>query len=56
MQFSEPGQGAAFDAYIAQDDYLNGRRGQYAERYGAISPWRGRLDLKILQDYNIKIN
>jgi hypothetical protein len=56
MEFSGSGQGAAFDAYISQDDYLSERRGEYAERYGALSPWRSRYDLKILQDYNIKIN
>jgi hypothetical protein len=56
MQFSGDGQGAALDAYIAQDDYLSDRRGQYTERYGAITPWRSRWDLKIMQDYNIKIN
>ena len=56
MTFSGAGQAAAFDAYIAQDDYLSGRRGQYAERYGALAPWRGRWDVKFLQDYNIKIS
>ncbi|MFH6769561.1 carboxypeptidase regulatory-like domain-containing protein [Gaetbulibacter aquiaggeris] len=56
MQFAGAGQGAALDAYIAQDDYLSGRRGQYAERYGAIAPWRGRWDIKFLQDYNIKVS
>jgi hypothetical protein len=56
MTFSGAGQGAAFDAFIAQDDYLSGRRGQYAERYGALAPWRGRWDLKFLQDLNIKVS
>jgi hypothetical protein len=56
MQFSGPGQGDAFNAYIAQDDYLNGRRGQYVERYGAVAPWRGRWDLKFIQDLNFKIS
>ena len=55
MQFSGDGQAAAFDAYIAQDDYLSERRGQYAERYGALAPWRSRWDLKFLQDYNFKV-
>ena len=54
MSFTGAGQAAAFDAYINQDDYLSDRRGQYAERYGALSPWRGRWDVKFLQDYNIK--
>jgi hypothetical protein len=56
MTFSGTGQGAALEAYIAQDDYLNGRRGQYAERYGALAPWRGKWDVKFLQDLNIKIS
>ncbi len=56
MQFSGAGQGAALDAYISQDAYLNGIRGQYAERYGALAPWRGRWDLKFLQDYNIQVS
>jgi hypothetical protein len=49
-----PSQGAAFDKFISQDDYLSGRRGQYAERYGALSPWRGKWDMKLIQDYNFK--
>ena len=59
MQFDPaggPGQAVAFDNYISQDDYLSGRRGQYAERYGAQAPWRGRWDVKFLQDYKIKVS
>lgn len=55
MTFTGAGQGAAFDKYIKQDDYLSGRRGQYAERYGALAPWRGKWDFKFLQDYNFKV-
>lgn len=55
MMFSGPGQAAAFNAYIAQDDYLSERRGEYAERYGALAPWRSRWDMKLLQDYNIDV-
>ena len=47
--------GAAYDAFIAQDDYLSGRRGQYAERYGALSPWKGRWDVRLLQDYHLEV-
>ncbi len=54
MTFSGPGQAEAFEAFIQQDDYLSDNRGSYAERYGALAPWRGRWDLKVLQD--IKIN
>ncbi|RYJ51901.1 TonB-dependent receptor [Flavobacterium petrolei] len=55
MTFSGAGQGAALDSYINQDNYLSGRRGQYAERYGALAPWRGKWDFKVLQDYNFKV-
>ena len=55
MNFAVPGQGDAFDNFIAQDDYLKDRRGKYAERYGALSPWVSRVDVKFLQDYNFKI-
>ncbi|MBC5839246.1 TonB-dependent receptor [Flavobacterium muglaense] len=44
----------AYDRFISQDDYLSGRRGQYAERYGALSPWRGKWDMKLIQDFNFK--
>ncbi len=55
MQFSGPGQAAAFEEYIQQDDYLSENRGSYAERYGALSPWRSRWDIKVLQDFNFKV-
>jgi hypothetical protein len=48
-------QRAAYDSFIDQDSYLSGRRGQYAERYGALSPWRGKWDMKLIQDYNFKV-
>ncbi|WP_222984433.1 TonB-dependent receptor [Flagellimonas meishanensis] len=54
MNFSGAGQAEAFEAFIQQDDYLSENRGSYAERYGALAPWRGRWDVKILQD--IKVN
>nr|WP_299485738.1 carboxypeptidase regulatory-like domain-containing protein [uncultured Allomuricauda sp.] len=53
MNFAEPGDAAAFEAFIQQDDYLSDNRGSYAERYGALAPWRGRWDLKVLQDIKI---
>jgi hypothetical protein len=56
MQFTGSGQAAAFNNYIEQDDYLRERRGDYTERYGALAPWRGRWDMKLLQDYNIPVS
>jgi hypothetical protein len=56
MQFTEAGQIDSFEAYIQQDAYLSGRRGDYVERYGALAPWRGRWDVKILQDFNFNVS
>lgn len=53
MNFSGPGQAEAFEAFIRQDNYLNDRRGDYAERYGALAPWRSSWDVKALQDINL---
>ncbi len=44
-------QRSALKAYIAQDDYLSSRRGQYTEKYGALSPWYSHWDLRLAQDY-----
>ena len=53
MNFSGAGQAEAFESFIQQDDYLSENRGSYAERYGALAPWRGRWDVKVLQDIRI---
>lgn len=45
----------ALDEYISNDKYLNSRRGKYAERNGSRLPFTGIVDLKIAQDFNIKI-
>lgn len=42
--FSVDEQRAAFDAYLNQDEYLDARRGQYAERNGAQFPMLHRFD------------
>ncbi|MEL6254204.1 MAG: carboxypeptidase regulatory-like domain-containing protein [Bacteroidota bacterium] len=53
MQFAgtnAAAQRTALKAYIGQDEYLSDNRGTYAEKYGALSPWYGKIDLRILQD------
>jgi outer membrane receptor protein involved in Fe transport len=48
--FTAAEQAAAWNAYIDQDEYLRGRRGQYAERNGVLLPMVWRLDLAVAQD------
>ncbi len=43
----------ALDAYISSNDYLDGRRGQYAERNADRGPWNHVVDLKLIQDFSI---
>lgn len=47
-------QWAELNAYIEDDSYLSGRRGQYAERNGARTPWTNRIDVRLLQDIKIQ--
>ena len=53
MNFADPGDAEAFESFIRQDDYLSDNRGSYADRYGAMAPWRGRWDIKVLQDIKL---
>ncbi len=43
-------QWANFNALIEDDEYLSGRRGDYAEKNGGRAPWANFLDLAIRQD------
>jgi hypothetical protein len=48
-------QRAAYNEYIENDNYLSTRRGQYAERNGARLPFTNVFDLKLQQDFNVKL-
>ncbi|MFB1039159.1 MAG: TonB-dependent receptor, partial [Polaribacter sp.] len=56
MDFSTATDASNLENFINQDDYLKGRRGQYAERYGALTPWRSKMDVKFIQNLKIKDN
>jgi len=45
----------SLDAFIKNDEYLNSRRGQYAERNGAVTPWEHQVDVRLYQDLGINI-
>lgn len=53
VTFTATQQAAAFDKYIDQDAYLSTRRGQYAERNGALLPWLWRADFSFLQEFYV---
>lgn len=48
-------QWAALNEFIENDDYLSTRRGQYAERNGARTPWEHHFDLRLMQDFYVKV-
>ncbi len=48
-------QWEALNTFIENDDYLSGRRGDYAERNGSRGPWNHIVDFKLLQDFSLKL-
>jgi outer membrane receptor protein involved in Fe transport len=50
VTYTDAQQKELFFAYIDQDKYLRNRKGTYAERNGALLPWRNQFDVKLLQD------
>ncbi|HYC40929.1 MAG TPA: carboxypeptidase regulatory-like domain-containing protein [Chitinophagaceae bacterium] len=55
VTFDQNAQRGLFEAYIQQDKYLRTHRGQYAERNGALMPWRNQWDVKFMQDLFIRV-
>jgi hypothetical protein len=48
-------QAEALETFIANNEYLNSRRGTYAERNGGEFPWFTRVNLAVIQDVTFKI-
>jgi hypothetical protein len=44
------------NTYIVNDPYLSSRKGQFAERNGAVTPWSFILDFSLRQDFYLMIN
>ncbi len=47
-------QRAALKRYIAGDKYLSDMRGQYAEKYDAVTPGFSQIDMRVLQDFVLR--
>lgn len=50
VTYSAQQQSDMFFKFIEQDSYLKKRKGTYAERNGALLPWRNRVDFKFVQE------
>ncbi len=55
VAYSAQQQKDMLEGYIQSNKYLNKHRGQYAERNGSRLPFTNILDLKIQQDFNLKL-
>lgn len=55
VTISPADQWTSLNTFIENDSYLKTRRGQYAERNGAVTPWEHQLDLRITQDLGTNI-
>ncbi len=53
--WATPADATAYFAYAAQDPYLSKHAGEYAVRNAAYSPWNERFDMRLLQDFKIKV-
>ena len=44
-----------FWAYVEQDKYLRKRKGNYTEQNGGLFPWVHTIDMRLLQDFSLKL-
>jgi hypothetical protein len=53
--WSTPEDAVAYFKYAAQDPYLSKHAGGYALRNGIYTPWNQRIDMRLLQDFKVKV-
>ncbi len=51
MNWATPQDALNYENFIRSDKYLNNNRGQFAKRFGGISPFEHHFDLHIAQDF-----
>lgn len=55
LNFVNPDDAVAFEAFMNQDKYLSSHRGQYAEAYAARAPWVHQFDFRLMEEFEFKI-
>ncbi len=55
VTYTQAEQRTMLENYIRGSKYLNKSRGRFAERNGDRLPWQSLLDLKVQQDFNLKL-
>lgn len=55
LNFKNPEDATAFEAFIQQDKYLSSHRGQYAESYAARAPWVHQFDFRLMEEFEFNI-
>jgi hypothetical protein len=55
IKFATTADEDAFFAFMEQDKYLSKNKGKYAEAYAARAPFVHKFDLRILQDFYVKV-
>ena len=55
ITYTEAEQRALYDAFIESDKYLRKHRGEYSDRNGGRLPFSHVIDLKVKQDFNVKV-
>jgi len=55
IKFTTPEDENAFFAFMEQDKYLSKNKGKYAESYAGRAPFVHKFDLRVLQNFNVKV-
>jgi hypothetical protein len=53
--WATPADAQAYWTFAAQDPYLSKHKGEIAKRNAAYEPWYNRFDVRVNQDFNMKV-
>lgn len=55
FNWATPADKDAYNKFAAQDPYLKKHNGDYMIRNGAYTPWNERLDIRLMQEFRLKV-